>query len=486
MIQDEHHLEHGPGAFAESRKEIAKMTEESEEKKSTEAQLAELRQVVGPPPVLSSESMQRYDEIMAQLMECFAPQGFMQQLLLKDLTDCTWEMARYSRHTTLLMDRRFRQRLVFQAEREEAVGRSKDAPSQEPAEQDRAPLTEPEDAFEGLIEEIDAILLPPELHHFRALEVALVYQEHLARVLNAAAARRDKVLERIERHRASLSQDLRCVSDQIIAAEFALPAAQADEIAAPVCLSSPAMAMISQSKLAARTISHSRIAASMRPQRRLAVRTISQRRIEANRTNGRKSRGPRTAAGKSSASRNALRHGLATITRHNPKHFPDIERMATAICNGDTNPLLFEQALVIAENELVLRCVAAEHIAAIERMRDRTAQPLTRKNNSLARAKARFDAAKLEYAALVRAKAVSMCGSQSKAAQPSIKDKPIKSRHEVDALRQAMPDLDRLARYERRAWSRRKRAIHEFVQIKSTAVNSSAMQTQHTAQVRNF
>jgi hypothetical protein len=45
--------------------------------------------------------------------------------------------------------------------------------------------------------------------------------------------------------------------------------------------------------------------------------------------------------------------------------------------------------------------------------------------------------------------------------------KPIRSRDEFEALRLAMPDLDRLARYERRAWSRQKRALREFIEIKS-------------------
>jgi hypothetical protein len=34
-------------------------------------------------------------------------------------------------------------------------------------------------------------------------------------------------------------------------------------------------------------------------------------------------------------------------------------------------------------------------------------------------------------------------------------------------MRHAMPDLDRLERYERRAWSRWKRAIRDFISIKS-------------------
>jgi hypothetical protein len=160
------------------------------------------------------------------------------------------------------------------------------------------------------------------------------------------------------------------------------------------------------------------------------------------------------------------------MTRHNPTLFPDIERMAKALCNGDSNPLLLEQALVIAENELVLRSVRAERVAVIERLRDRTATPLTRRDSSLARAKARFRGVKLKYKWLVRAKAKnaerdSPQELESGAAQAMGKQKPTKSRDEFDAMRHAMPDLDRLARYERRAWSRWKRAIRDFIKIKS-------------------
>src|SRR6266403_4192770 len=99
-------------------------------------------------------------------------------------------------------------------------------------------------------------------------------------------------------------------------------------------------------------------------------RPSSPAKIEANRRNGRKSRGPRTAAGRVRSSRNALRHGLAAISRHNPECLPEIERIANALCEGDTDPLLFEQALIIAENDYFLRCVRSESLAATERMRD--------------------------------------------------------------------------------------------------------------------
>jgi hypothetical protein len=192
----------------------------------------------------------------------------------------------------------------------------------------------------------------------------------------------------------------------------------------------------------------------------------------------------RKEAGKSRARRKTLRHGLAAITRHNPRLFPDIERMAKAICNGDTNPLLVDQALSIAENEILLRCVRLERIAVIERLRDKTATPLTRRNNSLARAKTRFRKAKFRYKLPLRYKPL----LQIKAKNPAIDNKqgrnspqqreseatqPIRSRDEFDAMRLAMPDLDRLARYERRAWSRRKRADRDFITIKSMRVGES-------------
>jgi hypothetical protein len=42
----------------------------------------------------------------------------------------------------------------------------------------------------------------------------------------------------------------------------------------------------------------------------------------------------------------------------------------------------------------------------------------------------------------------------------------IEGRDEHQALEAAIPDLKRLVRYERRAWSRQKRALREFMRIK--------------------
>jgi hypothetical protein len=196
---------------------------------STGTTAAGLVQLFGPPPVLSSEDIGSYQEIMARLLEEFAPRDFMGQLLIKELTDSNWEVMRYCRHVTLLMERRLRDRLEFQAQRRHKAAPGKEAPAQQPAEPNGKPSTEPEDVLEGLIADVDAILLEPAAarDHLRALEVGLVCYEHLNKLRVTAIARRNKVLERIERYRTGLGHRLRQVSDKII--ERAAPPIAAGE-----------------------------------------------------------------------------------------------------------------------------------------------------------------------------------------------------------------------------------------------------------------
>jgi hypothetical protein len=163
---------------------------------------------------------------------------------------------------------------------------------------------------------------------------------------------------------------------------------------------------------------------------------------------------------------------------------PEIERIANALCEGDTDPLLFEQALIFAENDYILRCVRSEGLAAIERMRDPTATPFTRPREALARAKARFRQAKRDYEQLLAAKTKNaatngkdlhpapsptnnLVTGNGSSSEPIREPKPLAMRDEFDAMRLALPDLKRLERYERRGRSRRKRAIRDFIEIKS-------------------
>jgi hypothetical protein len=60
----------------------------------------------------------------------------------------------------------------------------------------------------------------------------------------------------------------------------------------------------------------------------------SARKIEANRRNAKKSTGPRSKAGRQASCRNALRHGLAINIRIDPAYNDDIEHLAKILSRG--------------------------------------------------------------------------------------------------------------------------------------------------------
>jgi hypothetical protein len=178
---------------------------------------------------------------------------------------------------------------------------------------------------------------------------------------------------------------------------------------------------------------------------------VTESRLAANRINGRKSRGPKTAQGKAQARRNALRHGLAAVALRNPMVSAQIERMARAICGTGATAAQFEHALVIAEAELQLHNVRAARVATIAR----------RRASGLGSAGGREEAGGLDRG-----------GDHPGAAQRISIDRPRPApddrqaqamQEQVDAFRAALPDLLKLERYEQRAWSRRQRAIRQFV-----------------------
>ena len=80
----------------------------------------------------------------------------------------------------------------------------------------------------------------------------------------------------------------------------------------------------------------------------------SERKIAANRTNAKKSTGPRSDAGRQVSRRNALRHGLAIDIRTDPAYSDDIEQLAKSLSHARGRQNVSDNARDAAEAVLDL------------------------------------------------------------------------------------------------------------------------------------
>ena len=187
----------------------------------------------------------------------------------------------------------------------------------------------------------------------------------------------------------------------------------------------------------------------------------------------------------------------------------EVERLARAICLNDNDPTLLAPAVAIAENEFVLRTIRQQKIVVIERLRETTAIALSKGDNSFTVAKARFlemwlldreitklvpklaekyrDQLLLEFGETGQVRLDCSGGivpdclkalleepdsmeddeeDDERALEQAVKWVAQQERDEYQAIEEAISDLVRLVRYERRAWSRQKRAIREFMNHK--------------------
>jgi hypothetical protein len=186
---------------------------------TTDSRLAELNELFGKPPVLpNSESIAAYQGMLRRFIECFEPQDFFETVLMKDVTDGTWEAARPGRDKVLLLHRRYRDRREAEAKRRKEWAVKKAQLAKRVAAAKAEPATEPEDALDHLVDECDAILLEPatELDYNRELEATLVYLEKLDKMQMVALAKRDMALRQLEWYREGLGRRLREVSDTFI------------------------------------------------------------------------------------------------------------------------------------------------------------------------------------------------------------------------------------------------------------------------------
>jgi hypothetical protein len=203
-----------------------------------------------------------------------------------------------------------------------------------------------------------------------------------------------------------------------------------------------------------------------------------------------------------------LRHGFAATIHRQSMPQSHIEHFARTLCGDGDDPLLFEQALTIAENYLLLSLIEAQQLAVIERLWDPTETALVKGDNRTRLMRARVRKRKLALRLLVPLREallekykdvlgedtlLSDCLIPShldsyldeKASefesealkQPDVRFHSqfcMKPRGDVAAMQEAARDLLRLERYQRRAWSRLKTAIRRFINLKLNALLARA------------
>jgi hypothetical protein len=143
----------------------------------------------------------------------------------------------------------------------------------------------------------------------------------------------------------------------------------------------------------------------------------SKRQIAANRANAGKSGGPRSSAGKSRASSNAYRHGLSLIVGTNAPLAPQLETLARNIAGNAVDAITLERA--------------REIVQATSRVR------------------------RAKVALIESARA---CVAADRPPMP-----PQDPDRSAEAIRRVLPDLRKLERYERRAATRRDRAVFNLL-----------------------
>ena len=148
----------------------------------------------------------------------------------------------------------------------------------------------------------------------------------------------------------------------------------------------------------------------------VGTRMTSQAKIAANRRNARRSTGPRGTAGKMRVRRNALGHGLAAVVLRDPGVTTEVEWIALALSGPHADPLEQEQALVVAEAQTTLKQIRKTRAQIVELL----SQPLPSRPRDAGR------------------------GIPAWLADPNAR---------------SLDQLFRLERYERHAWTRRKRAL---------------------------
>jgi 16S rRNA G966 N2-methylase RsmD len=175
------------------------------------------------PPALSTESLAAYKELRLRYEETFEPLDPYEGSLVTDTIEATFEAARYARAKVTLIENKARALRELEAKRAQASAEKKEVTAKRLAAKSSAPASEPEEALDHLVEEVDAILLEPpsELEYARAFQAVLAEYEMMDKLQMRAIVRRDNAIAQLERYRHGMGNRIKRDIDEIMAASAA-------------------------------------------------------------------------------------------------------------------------------------------------------------------------------------------------------------------------------------------------------------------------
>lgn len=188
----------------------------------------EMATLLGPPPILSTESTERFNGVFEQLVACLKPQNALELMMIRDYAVASWEADRYIRHRSLAFNRRFRQNIEHQiqqlkeqkARRMERVANYHRQSGEHP--RDIAALVELErkvleddEGIEGLLKRA-----PEEFDHHEAVEKGIALHKDLEFLISSLTKRKNEALEMLDRYRKGLGKRASEALDEIVEGEF--------------------------------------------------------------------------------------------------------------------------------------------------------------------------------------------------------------------------------------------------------------------------
>jgi hypothetical protein len=133
----------------------------------TTSQLEAFSAILGAAPVLSTEDANHYNEIWDNLIKRFRPKDFLELVLIRQVQNETWKIMRYTRHQTVVIDRRIQDDRKIQAWRANEQNARRAAVAREAAERTGQPapdlqrLYDLNDVVMSSVSEGDEILTRP-------------------------------------------------------------------------------------------------------------------------------------------------------------------------------------------------------------------------------------------------------------------------------------------------------------------------------------